>query len=239
MDDTTIEAMRAAARRRIAEQVGHESSAKAALRGLPPSRPVSGDCQCQASAEVAREDEREGGAMSHAPQLDWFESVGAFGDPDRLLIREQIAAIRGQEPQHPHRPRTFKPGVAVLRHLYQSRLWTTNDGDVLEIKEMTTEHLFAVAGYLRWYAKRLYRLDPTPKGTLTISAWLEGLPLWTRVENELWGRASAAPDGFRIGDLGDSTLLAFLRRQGPVPWETKTRKRRSSTREVHDGPLVG
>jgi hypothetical protein len=80
---------------------------------------------------------------------------------------------------------------------------------------MTSSHLVAVAGYLRWYADLLYAMDPTPKGDLkTISAWLIELPLWVAVENELY-RRDAEPEP--IGDL-----LAHLRAQGPVPWERKS-----------------
>ena len=117
-----------------------------------------------------------------------------------------------EEPTHPHEPVAGEPGHLVVRHLYQSEVWTDRFGAVSPIGSMTSSHLVGVAGYLRWYADLLYEMDPTPKGDLkTVSAWLIELPLWVAVENELY-RRDAEPEP--IGDL-----LAHLRGQGPVPWE--------------------
>lgn len=129
------------------------------------------------------------------------------GDPTRAPAVE--------ERTQPHEPEAGEPGHSVVRHLYQSLVWTDRFGAVLPIGSMTSSHLVGVAGYLRWYADLLYEMDPTPKGDLkTVSAWLIELPLWVAIENELY-RRDAEPEP--IGDL-----LAHLRAQGPVPWERKS-----------------
>jgi hypothetical protein len=175
------------------------------------------------------EDEADAGGPDAIAGLSAFRS--RFERASRDIADEAILAERDraledsggdpahapavEERTHPHKPVAGEPGHLVVRHLYQSAVWTDRFGAVLPIGSMTSAHLVGVAGYLRWYADLLYEMDPTPKGDLkTISAWLIELPLWVAVENELY-RRDAEPEP--IGDL-----LAHLRAQGPVPWERKS-----------------
>jgi hypothetical protein len=172
------------------------------------------------------EDEADAEAPDAVAELRAFRS--RFERASRDLADEAILAERDraledsggdpasapavEEPTHPHEPVGGEPGQLVVRHLYQSEVWTDRFGAVSSIGSMTSSHLVGVAGYLRWYTDLLFAMDPTPKGDLkTFSAWLIELPLWVAVENELY-RRDAEPEP--IGDL-----LAHLRGQGPVPWE--------------------
>ena len=177
------------------------------------------------------ETEDEAGAEGPAAgaELSAFRSRferASQDDADEAILAERDRALEDSggdpasapavgEPTHPHEPVAGEPGHLVVRHLYQSAVWTDRFGAVWPIGSMTSSHLVGVAGYLRWYADLLYAMDPTPKGDLkTVSAWLIELPLWVAVENELY-RRDAEPEP--IGDL-----LAHLRAQGPVPWERKS-----------------
>ncbi len=125
--------------------------------------------------------------------------------PQRPDHREEGAI--DQRPGHPRPPVAPPPGPGVVRALYQRTSWTTACGETLRLTAMTTAHLLAVAGYLRWYAPVLADQDPTPRGVAPVAVWLVRLPLWQAIEAELRWRGALA-----------SGLLAYLRAQGPVPW---------------------
>ena len=117
-----------------------------------------------------------------------------------------------QRPGHPRPPVAPPPGPGVVRALYQRTSWTTAGGETLRLTAMTTAHLLAVAGYLRWYAPVLADQDPTPRGAAPLADWLVGLPLWQAIEAELRERGILA-----------GGLLDCLRLQGTVPWEEAER----------------
>jgi len=90
------------------------------------------------------------------------------------------------------------------------------DGVVRPIAALTTEHLWAILGYLRWYAPTLMSSaemrDPIP--TATVRAWLVGRPVWTGIAKELLRRAEIPADA-----PSSDSAWRRLERTGAVPWE--------------------
>ena len=124
-------------------------------------------------------------------------------------------------------PKAPAPGTAIVAHLYRTADWWSDDGVTHRLEDMETSHLWAVAGYLRWYAPALATLvaearpkapQPTALDTFGISTWLENLPIWTAIAAALVKRGALVR-----ADL----LLETARIDGPIaPWEYRAPKRR-------------
>lgn len=101
------------------------------------------------------------------------------------------------------------PGSIFLSELTRTTDWKTGDGRVLKLKDMETDHLWSVLGYMRWFAPQIAELDGRPGGPLT--AYLTSRPIWQAIANELIRRGLITSPGQAIWRL---------RRDGRLAWES-------------------
>jgi hypothetical protein len=104
----------------------------------------------------------------------------------------------------------------MVARLEWPRRWMSADGVVRPIAALTTEHLWAILGYLRWYAPALMSSAGMREAMSPVAtrAWLVGRPVWTGIAKELLGRAEIPADA----PSSDSAWRG-LERSGAVPWE--------------------
>jgi hypothetical protein len=84
-------------------------------------------------------------------------------------------------------------------------------GTVHQLTEMSTEYLWAVLGYLRWYAPQVRSLvDDDLADPAALRTWLTGQPIWGAVACELVRRGVIEHPAAAMEGLASA---------GPVPWE--------------------
>jgi hypothetical protein len=118
-------------------------------------------------------------------------------------------AVRWTHPRHPQAP---PPGPGFEGRLEEREIWTDRSGVMHRLDEMSDDYLWAVLGYLRWYAPEIRSLVPDDErlDALPIANWLEMQPVWGAIACELVRRALIDRP---------SDALAALVASGPVPWE--------------------
>jgi hypothetical protein len=103
----------------------------------------------------------------------------------------------------------------MAQRLEWSDRWMSADGVVRPIREMTTDHLWNVLGYLRWFAPVL---AGTPGSTsippTVLRPWLLARPIWISIARDLYRRGEV-PSFFESAEL----VLRRLEQAGQVPWE--------------------
>ena len=114
---------------------------------------------------------------------------------------------------HPHHPRTPPPGPGFGERLLETAFWTDRAGVAHPLTEMSDDYLWAVLGYLRWYAPQIRALldDADRTEQLPLALWLTSQPIWGAVACELVRRTE-------LGHPADA--MQRLLDAGPVPWET-------------------
>jgi hypothetical protein len=122
---------------------------------------------------------------------------------------------------HPYPPLEGPPDEGMLERLQWSNRWMSADGAIRSIKAMSIGHLWAVLGYLRWYAVGLaigHGTEPSELAAPSVRRWLIDRPIWRAIAGELRRRGE-------IYLPRDSAELAMhhLEEQGAVPWEQSAR----------------
>jgi bifunctional DNA-binding transcriptional regulator/antitoxin component of YhaV-PrlF toxin-antitoxin module len=118
--------------------------------------------------------------------------------------------------KHPYLPLAGPPDDHMAERLTWPDRWMSADGVVRPLGDMTTDHLWAVLAYLRWYAPELLTKPDAPV-VLDPSALRQGLvdqPIWGAIAIELRRRGEIS----RSGSAGHLALRR-LQQEGPVPWE--------------------
>lgn len=114
--------------------------------------------------------------------------------------------------RHPHPPQTPPPGLGFEERLAEREIWTDRFGVAHRLEEMADDYLWAVLGYLRWYAPEIRSLRPDGDAVaeVPLRLWLEMQPIWGAIACEL----------VRRGAVGHPSLaMERLMVNGPVPWE--------------------
>ena|GEM_PF-4062724 len=113
---------------------------------------------------------------------------------------------------HPRPPLTPPPGDGFAGRLNEREVWTDRFGAVHQLADMDDDYLWAVLGYLRWYAPQIRALAEGEEqaGEVPLGLWLVGQPLWGAVACELVRRGL-------IGHPGEA--MQRLLASGQVPWE--------------------
>lgn len=114
---------------------------------------------------------------------------------------------------HPRPPQTPPPGPGFAERLDGTEIWTDRFGQAHRLGEMSDDYLWAVLGYLRWYAPQVRDLvEPAESAEgVPLMLWLTSQPIWRAVACELVRR--------RLIRL-PTEAMARLMASGPVPWET-------------------
>jgi bifunctional DNA-binding transcriptional regulator/antitoxin component of YhaV-PrlF toxin-antitoxin module len=106
--------------------------------------------------------------------------------------------------KHPYLPLAGPPDDHMAERVTWPDRWMSADGVVRPLGEMTTDHLWAVLGYLRWYGPELLT-KPSAPVALDPSALRQGLvdlPIWGAIAIELRRRGEIS----RSGSAGRNAL---------------------------------
>ncbi len=109
-------------------------------------------------------------------------------------------------------PRVGPPGPGFFLRLRKSN-WTDADRTVWAIHEMTTAHLWAVLGYVRWYTPEI-AIEITDFGVLKPKTLITRQPVWLSIAGELVSR----------GEIKNrAAAWSKLQEAGDTPWERDAR----------------
>jgi hypothetical protein len=151
----------------------------------------------------------------------------------RFVPRRAGATAEALGSIHPYPPTKGPPDEDMRQRLHWSNRWMSADGAIRSMEAMLTGHLWAVLGYLRWYAVELAIGRGTEPGDLAapnVRRWLSGRPIWRAIAGELRRRGEIyLPSG--SADLA----MHHLEEQGAVPWEHSAPDQVCSSSPIH-GP---
>lgn len=118
---------------------------------------------------------------------------------------------------HLHRPDAGSPDEGMAERLEWPDRWMSANGHFWPLRTMSTAHLWAVLGYLRWFAPALAAtVAPPIVSPADIRDWLVGRPVWIGIAEELARRSEIS------GELASARLAAArLEAAGPVQWERR------------------
>ncbi len=117
-------------------------------------------------------------------------------------------------PTHPYPPLAGPPDQDMVARLYRSDAWLTASGEWIKVQDLTTEHAWAILGFLRWYGKELLDADPAVRmdhmDYSSPSSYIESRPIWRAIDKELYARQEL--------NFWPSAMVR-LSQSGTVPWE--------------------